>query len=292
LHEEQAQSLAVSTKGREEAIVVGNKQGPALSYRALKVPHWRVVARYNVNDNIMKTLHTGLVLSTFGLIGGQLACASIDYTNDSGYRQIVSVDTTINPNSNESEIEFSSFAVPLNNGDHLVVDDTTEIIEDESIDVSYSLGSIETLVGRSIAFQASNGQYLCADRGGGAGIVANRDGVGAWERFVFQDGQGGDIISGGVGFLRSDQGQFLCAEGGGGSTLNATRSAGSTWEEFTIWKIDDDGNVVPGVINSGDRIVVTTFDGHYWCANLGGGGDVVANRTGVGEWERFTITIY
>ncbi len=38
--------------------------------------------------------------------------------------------------------------------------------------------------GLKVALQASNGQYVCAERGGGYELVANRDAIGPWETFT------------------------------------------------------------------------------------------------------------
>lgn len=42
-------------------------------------------------------------------------------------------------------------------------------------------------------------------------------------------------------------------------------------------------------INAGDQIVLQCYDGHYVCAEGGGGREVVANRSAIGPWETFTI---
>ncbi len=41
-----------------------------------------------------------------------------------------------------------------------------------------------------VAIQAENGQYLCAENGGGSTVVANRNNVGSWETFVIDDSVG------------------------------------------------------------------------------------------------------
>lgn len=40
--------------------------------------------------------------------------------------------------------------------------------------------------GQSVAFQAANGQYVCAEGGGGGEVVANRDAIGPWETFTIE----------------------------------------------------------------------------------------------------------
>ena len=42
-------------------------------------------------------------------------------------------------------------------------------------------------------------------------------------------------------------------------------------------------------LEQGQRIALRTENGHYLCAENGGGQELIANRTGVGPWETFTI---
>lgn len=42
-------------------------------------------------------------------------------------------------------------------------------------------------------------------------------------------------------------------------------------------------------IRTGERVALRTDDGHYLCAEGGGGGEVNATRTGVGGWELFSV---
>lgn len=229
------------------------------------------------------------VLFSVAFLFTGIARASINYTNDSGYRQKIII--TQQEESEDYGTSTSSWTQMLYPGQNVIYDDY-DVYYSYYAHISFSLDFVETLVGPTVSFRAVNGQWVCAEGGGGREMVANRNGDGPWERFVFQDRDGGNIESGDVGFLRSDHGQFLCAENGGGSVLNATRIFGGPWEEFKIWKVDGDGNLVGGTISSGDTVAVTSVDGYYWCAESGGGSTVVANRIGVGSWERFTITIY
>ena len=96
--------------------------------------------------------------------------------------------------------------------------------------------------GCRVAFQAANGQYVCAERGGGHEVVANRDKVGPWETFQMQPTEhsstqfgGGLNYTGGV-FLRAANGQYLCAEKGGGREpeLVANRDRPDDWERFLL----------------------------------------------------------
>jgi myo-inositol-hexaphosphate 3-phosphohydrolase len=67
------------------------------------------------------------------------------------------------------------------------------------------------------ALQAANGQFVCAEGGGGREVVANRDAIGAWETFKLIDRGNGNVA------LQAANGQYVCAEGGGGGAVVANR---------------------------------------------------------------------
>lgn len=236
----------------------------------------------------MKKLIMGWGVFAFLFVG--MAQASFDYTNNSGYRQRIIYSET--NDDGDYGVSSSSFFQTLYPGERVVRDDSTTDYGYFVRSTTVSLNSIDTLVGRSISFQASNGQYVCAEGGGGREVVANRGGIGPWETFVFQTGNGGTISSGDQGFLRTDHGFFLCAENGGGSTLNGTRFYGGSWEQFKIWKLDGNGTITGGIINSGDTVAITSTNFLFLVAEGGGGREVNANRYAIGPWEKFTITVH
>lgn len=237
----------------------------------------------------MKKLMAGLVVFAFLFVG--MAQASFDYTNNSGYRQrIIYSENNYNDDGSYSPI-FSSYQM-LYPGERVVRDDFTTYFGYYTQYTTFSLDFVETLTGRSISFQAGNGQYVCAEGGGGREIVANRNGPGPWEIFVFQDSNGGNIESGDQGFLRTDRGQFVSAQNGGGSSLSSNRDAGGSWEQFKIWKLDGSGNVIGGTVNSGDSVAVTSVFNFLWAAEGGGGQEVTSNRRLIGPWEKFTISLH
>ncbi|MDQ1260903.1 MAG: hypothetical protein QG575_84 [Euryarchaeota archaeon] len=127
------------------------------------------------------------------------------------------------------------------------------------------------IVSGSVALQAANGQYLCAEGGGGDGVVANRNAIGAWETFKLLDQGNGKVA------LQAANGQYLCAEGGGGDGVVANRNAIGAWETFTIV---DRGN---------GYYALRASNGQYVCAEGGGGDGVVANRNAIGAWETLRI---
>ncbi|MEI6105171.1 MAG: SdrD B-like domain-containing protein [Methanothrix sp.] len=120
-----------------------------------------------------------------------------------------------------------------------------------------------------IALRAANGQYVCAEGGGGDGVVANRNAIGGWETFKLIDRGSGNVA------LQAANGKYLCAEGGGGGAVVANRNAIGAWETF---KLIDRGN---------GYFALQAANGQYLCAEGGGGGAVVANRNAIGAWETF-----
>ena len=80
-----------------------------------------------------------------------------------------------------------------------------------------------------IHLRANNGQYVCAEGGGGREVVANRDARGPWETFTVERVRSGDNIA-----LRANNGQYVCAEGGGGREVVANRNARGPWETFEL----------------------------------------------------------
>lgn len=139
----------------------------------------------------------------------------------------------------------------------------------------------------NIHLKASNGQYVCAEGGGGRAVVANRPVAGAWETFQLVDQNGSPLRSGDQGGLRASNGQFVCAEGGGGRELIANRMAISQWETFTILRADGSS----GEITNGQQVALKANNGQFVCAEGGGGREVVANRNAISRWETFTIEI-
>ena len=85
--------------------------------------------------------------------------------------------------------------------------------------------------GDKVALQAMNGQYVCAEQGGGGVVNANRAALGPWETFTFKRLAGGKVA------LQAMNGQYVCAEGGGGRELVANRAALGPWETFTMVEV-------------------------------------------------------
>ncbi|WP_303864492.1 DUF4474 domain-containing protein [Alkalibaculum bacchi] len=136
----------------------------------------------------------------------------------------------------------------------------------------------------AIRLKAYNGQYLCAEGGGGGAVVANKAKADIWETFGILDKNEGVLMSGDVINLAAHNGAYLCAEDGGGREIVANRAAPAEWERFIIQKIQGSGE-----IKSGDKVALRCYNGMYICAENGGGREVIANRQNAGIWETFTI---
>ena len=124
-----------------------------------------------------------------------------------------------------------------------------------------------------IALMAPNGQYVCADGGGGRKLVANQPAPGPWETFTLID------LPGGASALRAANGQYVSAEDGGGRELVANRNNIGAWETF---RRIDRGN---------RKVALQAANGQYVSADGGGGKDVFANGPAIGLWENFELVI-
>ena len=83
----------------------------------------------------------------------------------------------------------------------------------------------------SVSLRAHNGQYVCAEGGGGGKVVADRNEIAEWETFALID-LGNDKVA-----LKAHNGQYVCAEGGGGGKVVANRNEIAEWETFHLIKI-------------------------------------------------------
>jgi hypothetical protein len=139
-----------------------------------------------------------------------------------------------------------------------------------AVDYSYAILP-NVRAGAEVALQAANGQYVCAEGGGGQEVVANRDWILGWETFNLIDLGDGNVA------LQAANGQYVCAENGGGGAVVADGSAIGAWETF-------------GLIYRGNgNVALQAANGQYVCAEGGGGQEVVANRDWILEWEKFRL---
>ena len=99
-----------------------------------------------------------------------------------------------------------------------------------------------------VSLRAANGQYVCAEGGGGGEVFANRSAVAAWEKFRLMDLGDGNVA------LRAANGQYVCAENGGGSKLVANRNSIGAWETFRV------------IERGSGNIALQVANGQYVCA--------------------------
>ncbi|WP_169305307.1 family 16 glycosylhydrolase [Coraliomargarita akajimensis] len=143
----------------------------------------------------------------------------------------------------------------------------------------YGGGGSAAPIGSTIALKANgNGKYLCADQYLDAvnwPVAANRNGIGAWEKFTVVDAGGGMVAFKSVG-----NGKYLCADKGLGDKLAANRTAIGAWEKFT-WVQQSDGTVAIKANSNGKYL---SSDKYLNATNW----PVAANRAAVGAWEKFS----
>lgn len=144
-----------------------------------------------------------------------------------------------------------------------------------------------------INLQAQSGHYVVAENGGGQWVNADRTSAGAWETFELTDGNGGALNSGDPVYFRTDSGYYLRADNCGGGLLLAvgTIPFTDTCEIFFIYKVDNANNILSGQISNGNQVAIETNNGHWLVAEGGGGSYVNADRTSIGAWEKFFITM-
>ncbi len=148
---------------------------------------------------------------------------------------------------------------------------------------------------RSVALQAKNGQYVCAEGGGGGEVRANRNHIKEWETFEWVQLDTGKVA------LRAHTGQYLNVTGGGVVTAKAPMPCPG-WEWWGIspntippqslpqYKACLGASAIFELIGAGaDQVALRAQNGKYVCAEGGGGRELVANRSAIGPWETFTL---
>jgi len=128
---------------------------------------------------------------------------------------------------------------------------------------------IATNKGKPVFIQASNGKYLCSDMNRGDSIIANRESAATWETFSMED-LGKNQFA-----FRNYQGQAFCSEIG--DFIIANRDQVAEWESFLV---TDLGNGFSSIQN---------YQGKYLSVKEEKGGMVYADKTELGETEKFKI---
>ncbi|MEM6821228.1 MAG: hypothetical protein AAF558_04745 [Verrucomicrobiota bacterium] len=131
--------------------------------------------------------------------------------------------------------------------------------------------SLGAPTGGFITLQAIvNNRYVVAENGGNSPLIANRTGAGGWETFEVVNGGGGYI-----GLKAQANGKYVSV--GSGNVLTANANWLGDWEKF-IWEYHDNGK----------RIALKSKKTNkYVAAENNGNSSLAANRSSVGNWEKF-----
>jgi hypothetical protein len=139
----------------------------------------------------------------------------------------------------------------------------------------------------TVNLQTWSGNYLVADQGGGADLMAYSTWAKGWETFTLTDLDGGSLLSGDLVTLKASGGQWASAIHGGGGKVTFTAPWEKAWEKFRIVKVGGSGK-----IGSGDKIALqTTVTGQFVSALDAGGGKVTATAPVAREWETLTLLV-
>ncbi|MEP7123970.1 MAG: hypothetical protein ABJE95_23790 [Byssovorax sp.] len=158
--------------------------------------------------------------------------------------------------------------------------------EDASEDVDGESASI-TATQLTVNIKTYAGNYLVADKGGGADLMAYSTQAKEWETFTLTDLNGGSLVSGDVVTLKGTGGQWVSAAQGGGGKLTVTAPWQKGWEQLKIVKVGGSGT-----IKSGDKIALqTTVGGEYLSVINAGGSTVTATAPWIKEWETMTMIV-
>ncbi len=158
-----------------------------------------------------------------------------------------------------------------------------------------------------VTIQAENGQYLCAENGGGSTLVANRNYAGSWETFVIDDSL---VYNDGwsISIKSTENPKFLCWNNqaaarvlfasygwqtaySSNASLVVNRDYAGSWETFRFvdpWGAGssrplDSGSIYAKVLTRADITYYTanyppagpySLDGTYLRAANGGGGSM------------------
>ncbi len=120
------------------------------------------------------------------------------------------------------------------------------------------------------SFKTLGGYYFCAEEGGGNELTADRTEIGPWEKFEIINLKRGYVA------VKSSEGYYLSADDDEESMHVEDTEIGNR-QKFKLIELDN------------KKVALKTYYDKYVCAENGGGGEVVADRTSVGEWESFEL---
>jgi len=184
----------------------------------------------------------------------------------SGCDGVVDFDTaTHDPNN------VQQYLPAYDNGDHLHPNTAGLQAMANAIDLN-AFGASGT-GGSVVSLRAhANNDYVTAENGGAAPLIANRTAIGPWEQFDLIDLGGGAIA------LRAHaDNDYVTAENAGAAPLIANRTAVGGWERFGLTHHPD------------GSVSLTAVNGDYVTAENAGAAPLIANRTTIGQWEEFDL---
>jgi FKBP-type peptidyl-prolyl cis-trans isomerase FkpA len=138
----------------------------------------------------------------------------------------------------------------------------------------------------TISIRTDAGNYLSVQDNGNNVVLANRTSIGDWETFRLLDLNAGALETGDVVRIETTSGWGFARTSTG--TLSAAATPGQNFaeEQFVI-------EAIVGPIANGSQIALRTVSPIlYVTAEGGGGGAVTVNRSSIGSWETFTLTIH
>lgn len=143
---------------------------------------------------------------------------------------------------------------------------------------------------RKAALIAFNGQYVCAEGGGGRELVANRETPAAWEIFTIEAPGVHYVRNGFANYslvtIRASNGRYVSADANQGWRLYANSDSVGARELFHMEAVDGNSE-----IHSGSKVALKSTNGLYVCAENGGGTQLVANAILPREWESFVLEL-
>lgn len=127
------------------------------------------------------------------------------------------------------------------------------------------------VAGKVVSFKAGvNGKYVTAENTGTSALIANRTAVGNWEKFDMVD-----TGSGTVALYSHANHRFVTA---GSSPLLADSTSSGRAQTFQLVR-NSDGTVS----------LLASATGKYVTAEDAGASALIADRTAIGPWEKFTL---
>lgn len=165
--------------------------------------------------------------------GGFAEYSFVDANQNIADAWVTSIPTTPDPPVTPDPIvHINTIQLISNKGQYVGIDHKGKLYAKYSESDNASQFKLISASSNKFALQASNGKYVCAEKGGGGDVIANRDWIRGWESFEIFD-LGRERVA-----LRAKNGQFLCAEDGGGRELKANRNWIKSWETFKMVKLE------------------------------------------------------